>query len=312
VARLRSPPRRRNMGLLVAPRLSLHPMIEIRRAARTPCALALAAACGACASVGASVPNAASLAGDGSFAVFTYTDFPDVSEFGDATIYYPVGTPGPIGGVAIAPGFTERQSHIEWWGPRLASHGYAVLVLDTNDPRERPDARAAALLAAVDLLRRENTRMGSRLFGRIAVDRMAVMGHSMGGGGALLAATRSGADLRAVIPFTSWEPDADFSSIVAPTLLIAGESDDIAEVGEHAWRHFTSIPASTPKVYMEVEGGDHFIADTNRGRDLATIGRYALAWLKLHLDGEEQYRDFLFGPRPDEDVRKLSRYITSP
>jgi triacylglycerol lipase len=266
----------------------------------------------ACASAGTSRDAADSLSSSGSFTVLTYTDFPDVSEFGDATIYYPVGTPGPIPGVAIAPGFTERQSHIEWWGPRLASHGYAVLVLDTNEPRERPDERARALLAAIEVLRGEHTRTESRLFGRIAVDRMAVMGHSMGGGGALLAAAQAGSDLRAVIPFTSWEPDADFTGIFAPTLVIAGEVDDIAEVDEHAWRHFRSVPTTTPKVYMEIAGGDHFIADTNRGTDLATIGRYALAWLELYLDGDERYRDFLFGPRPSGDAERFSRYVADP
>ena len=103
-------------------------------------------------------PTVASLSGDGEYQVTTYTDFPDVPEFGDATIYYPLDTPESIGGVAIAPGYTERQSHIEWWGPRLASHGYAVLVLDTNDRRDRPDLRADALIAAVTTLRAENTQ----------------------------------------------------------------------------------------------------------------------------------------------------------
>lgn len=259
------------------------------------------------------LPGTEALADDGDFAVLSYTDFPDVPEFGDATIYYPVGTPGPIGGVAIAPGFTERQRHIEWWGPRLASHGYAVVLLDTNDPREQPNARAEALLAAVRLLRSESSRPESRLFGRIAVDRMAVMGHSMGGGGALRVAAEHGDIVRAAIPFTPWEPEADFSRISVPTLIIAGEEDDIAEVGEHAWRHFMAIPRSTAKVYMELEGGDHFIADTSRGDDLPTIGRYALAWLKLHLDGDERYRDFLFAAeRAGGDAGKVSRYVANP
>jgi triacylglycerol lipase len=265
----------------------------------------------ACASAG-SLPTTAALAGDGEFAVLSYTDFPDVPEFGQATIYYPVGTPGPIGGVAIAPGYTERQSHIEWWGPRLASHGYAVLILDTNDPRERPDARASALLAGIRLLRSESSRSGSRLFGRIDADRMAVMGHSMGGGGALRAAAGHGDVLRAAIPFTPWEPDADLTQVAVPTLVIAGEVDGIAEVGGHAWAHFSAIPTSTPKVYMELAGGDHFIADTGRGDDLPTVGRYALAWLKLHLDGEERYRAFLFGERPAPDAGRFSRYVADP
>lgn len=264
-----------------------------------------------CASTGAPA-GTAELGDDGAYAVLSYTDFPDIAEFGDATIYYPVGTPGPIGGVAIAPGFTERQSHIQWWGPRLASHGYAVLLLDTNDPRERPDARAKALLAGIRLLQSEGVRTTSPLFGRIASDRMAVMGHSMGGGGALQVAADYGGMVRAVIPFAPWEPDADLSRVTVPTLIIAAEADRIADAQEHAWRHFNAIPRTTPKVYLEIEGGDHFIADTERGRDLSTVGRYALAWLKLYLDGEEGLRPFLFGERTTGDAGKLSRYVASP
>lgn len=284
-----------------------------RRSLRSELCLSLTLVTAGCAAGGVeTAPTAAALSGDGDYAVLTYTDFPDVPEFGDATIYYPVGTPGPIGGVAIAPGFTERQRHIEWWGPRLASHGYAVIVLDTNDPRERPDARARALVAAVQLLVRESSRPESRLLGRLAPDRMAVMGHSMGGGGALRAVAEHGDLFRAAIPFTPWEPDADLRDLRVPTLIIAGQDDEIAAVGEHAWRHFSQIPGATPKIYMEVKGGDHYIADTQRGRDLATIGRYTLAWLKLHLDGDERYRSFLYGERSAQDAAKLSRYVATP
>ena len=66
---------------------------------------------------GQGAPTVASLSEDGAYDVMTYTDFPDVPEFGDATIYYPVATPAAIGGVAIATGFTEQQRHINWWVP---------------------------------------------------------------------------------------------------------------------------------------------------------------------------------------------------
>jgi predicted dienelactone hydrolase len=141
---------------------------------------------------------------------------------------------------------------------------------------------------------------------------MAVMGHSMGGGGALLVSNEHGDDIRASIPFTPWEPNSALDAVTDPTLIIAGEADEIAEVDEHAWRHFTLLPDATPKVYLEIAGGDHFIADTNRGTDLATVGRYALAWLRLYVDEDERYRDFLYGERSPEDTAKLSRYVADP
>ena len=254
----------------------------------------------------------ASLSIGGEYQVLTYTDFPDVPEFGDATIYYPLETPGTVGGVAIAPGFTERQSHIEWWGPRLASHGFAVLVLDTNERRAMPDARGDALLAAVEVLRRESAREGSPLFGRVATDRMAIMGHSMGGGGALLAANEHSDQIQAAIPFTPWEPQAVFQDITVPTLVLAGSVDRLARVDNHAWRHYQSIPESTPKAYLEVGGGNHYIADTERGTDLETMGRYGIAWLKLYLDGDVRYERFIYGDLAAPDSDKFSRFVTSP
>jgi triacylglycerol lipase len=140
---------------------------------------------------------------------------------------------------------------------------------------------------------------------------MAVMGHSMGGGGALLAAAEHGDEIVAAIPFTPWEPEADLSGVTVPTLIIAGSADEIAPVGEHAWRHYQLI-SSAEKVYMELEGGGHFLADSERGPDLATVGRYALAWLGLQLDGDERYRDYLYEVGPAADAQKLSRYVTHP
>ena len=258
-------------------------------------------------------PTIASLSGDGAYRIMTYTDFPDAPEFGDATVYYPVDTPGPIGGVAISPGWTERQRHISWWGPRLASHGYAVLILDTNDARrDQPEERAEALIAAVRILRGENDRAGSPLRGRIDAGKMAIMGHSMGGGGTLIAANNYPDEIQAAIPFTSWQPDGDFDRITAPTLVMAGSADRVAAVADHAWPHYQSIPESTAKVFMEIDGGSHYIGDTTRGTDLATIGRYGIAWLKLYLDGDERYESFIYGAEAEADRDKFSRYLISP
>ena len=141
---------------------------------------------------------------------------------------------------------------------------------------------------------------------------MAIMGHSMGGGGTLIAANDHPDEIQAAIPFTPWQPDGDFSEITVPTLVMAGSVDRVAEVAEHAWPHFLSIPESTTKVFLEVDGGDHYIADTTRGTDLATIGRYGIAWLKLYLDGDERYRGFIYGEVAESDREKFSRYVSSP
>ncbi|MEX1033201.1 MAG: alpha/beta hydrolase [Cellvibrionaceae bacterium] len=258
-------------------------------------------------------PTVEYLSGEGVYQVESYTELPDVPEYGDATVYYPADKATPFGAVAISPGFTESQNHMSWWGPRLASHGFAVLTFNTNEPRDRPDARAAALMAAVDVLRGENSRAGSPLHGKLDTDKMAVMGHSMGGGGALLAAHSNSDKIKASIPFTPWQPNADFSGTTAPTLVIAGETDRIAAVADHAWPHYQAIPDSTTKVYLEFTGGNHFIGNTERSNLEVHphIGRFAVAWLKLYVDGDRRYHPFVYGGLSDADDAIISRYITN-
>ena len=255
--------------------------------------------------------SAASLAVDGPYEIRSYLP-PQAAEFSGATIYYPIDAESPVGGVAISPGYTHRQRNINWWGPRLASHGFAILTLDTNQPGDRPQTRAIALIAALEMLKSENGRSGSPFYGKLDENKLAVMGHSMGGGGTLLAANQLGNQIKAAIPLNSWQPDPNFDQIVVPTLFIAGSADRVAPSNDHAWPHFQTLPDSTTRVYMEVDGGDHYIANSGRNKDHATIGRYGIAWLKLYLDGDQRYSDFIYGEAAQLDRGKFSRYITHP
>lgn len=258
-------------------------------------------------------PTVESLSRSGPHEIRAYISAPVPDEYARATIYYPLDTDGPIGGVAISPGYTQSQRHINWWGSRLATHGYAVLVLDTNTPEDRPEARGAALDAAIGVLRNESDREGSPLQGRIDVRRMAVMGHSMGGGGALASAARNDARVAAAIPITPWYPDGDFSNIEVPTMIMAGETDGIAPMAEHAWPLFQSLPEETPRVYLEIADGNHFIGNNISPQWHPLLGRYAIAWLKIHMDGDDRYRRFIEGDIADNDARHFfSRYITLP
>ena len=264
----------------------------------------------------AQTPDREALGRPGPYQVAYYSQLPQVPEFSAATLYFPANKALDFGGVVIAPGFLERQENIAWWGNHLASHGFAVITLDTNELRDDPALRATALMAGVAMLRGENSRQGSAIRGKIYLDRIAIMGHSMGGGGTLLAANEHSGELAAAIPFTPWLPDADFSAVTIPTLVIAGESDRIASVADHAWPHYQSLSAAVPRMYLEIKDGNHFIANSvteNEGlrpnidvHDL--VGSVAVAWLKLFLDGEEEHRELLFGDLPAADRERLSRW----
>ena len=198
----------------------------------------------------------------------------------------------------------------------LASFGYAVFILDTNQPDDALAARKAALEAAVSFITAENSNADSPLSGKIDTAKIAIMGHSMGGGAALQAADDLGSAVKAVIPLLPYccEPGQSFSGDLSgqdvPTLIIATATDQIAPPAQHARLLFDSIAGSTSKVYLEFAEGDHMLT-TNNGAELDTQGRYAMAFLKFHLDGLPQFEQAVYGDQPEQFAAKFSAYEAS-
>jgi dienelactone hydrolase len=204
--------------------------------------------------------------------------------FGAATIYYPTSrAEGRFGGVAIVPGFTGTQAAVSWLGPRLASNGFVVITLDTNGPFDSPASRGTQLLAALDYLTRSST-----VTNRVDPTRLAVMGHSMGGGGALEAA-KARPSLMATVPLSPWDSDRIWPEIVSPTLIVGAEKDTTAPVGTYAKPMFAGIPTVTKKAYLELNDAGHS-AVTMPSMDVA---RSSISWLKRFVDGDTRYDQFL-------------------
>jgi dienelactone hydrolase len=204
--------------------------------------------------------------------------------FGAATIYYPTSTAeGTFGGVAIVPGFTGTQAAVSWLGPRLASNGFVVITLDTNSPFDSPASRGTQLLAALDYLTRT-----SAVRTQVDATRLAVMGHSMGGGGALEAA-KARPSLKATVPLSPWDSDRTWPEIVSPTLIVGAEKDTTAPVGTYAKPMYTGMTAAPEKAYLELNEAGHS-AVTAPNPDVATS---AISWLKRFVDGDARYSQFL-------------------
>ncbi|WP_285687010.1 alpha/beta hydrolase [Actinoplanes sp. NBRC 103695] len=207
-----------------------------------------------------------------------------VSGFGGGTIYYPTDTSqGTFGAVAISPGFTARWSSISWLGPRIASHGFVVIGIETLTLYDQPDSRGRQLLAALDYL---TSRSSVRT--RIDPNRLAVAGHSMGGGGSLEAA-RSRPALQAAVPLAPWNGTKNWSTLRVPTTIIGGESDTIAPVASHSIPFYNSIPASAEKSYVELNNASHFFPQTTN----TPTGKHAVAWLKRFVDDDTRYDQFI-------------------
>lgn len=231
-------------------------------------------------------PTVASLqATSGPYAI-SQTTVADASTpgFGAATIYYPTTTAeGAFGGVAISPGFTETQSAISWLGPRLASNGFVVITFNTNSGFDQPASRGDQLLAALDYLTGT-----SAVKTRVDATHLAVMGHSMGGGGTLEAA-KDRPSLKATVGLTPWNTDKTWPEITTPSLIVGAQNDSVAPPAQHAIPFYGSIPSSTPKAYIELAGASHFATNSVN----TPTGAESVAWLKRFVDGDTRYSPFL-------------------
>ncbi|WP_017623002.1 alpha/beta hydrolase family protein [Nocardiopsis chromatogenes] len=213
-----------------------------------------------------------------------------VTGFGGGTIYYPTDTSeGTFGAVAISPGYTASQSSISWLGPRLASQGFVVFTIDTLTRYDQPNSRGRQLERALDYLVED-----SSVADRIDPDRLALMGHSMGGGGTL-AAAEDDPDLQAAIPLTGWHTQKTFDLDV-PTLVVGAENDSVASVRTHSIPFYENMPRGLDKAYLELNNASHFAPNFSN----TTIAKYSISWLKRFVDDDLRYDRFLC-PAPGTD-----------
>jgi dienelactone hydrolase len=216
-----------------------------------------------------------------------------------AHIYYPTGAMPPFAALAIVPGFTAAESSIASWAPFLASRGIIVMTIGTSNPSTGagdtsvlPPVREAALLDALTTIKGENTRSGSPLVGKIDVNRMATAGWSMGGGGTMLAAN-STPSLKASMAMCPWNPGASYSMDTVPSLQFGGTNDGLAG-SPMPDDQYNSIPMTTSKLLYVIQGGSHFVANTPAGESSSyAIGRLGLSWMKVFLECDDRYRQFL-------------------
>jgi dienelactone hydrolase len=225
------------------------------------------------------------------------------NEYGGGTVFFPSNATAPFASFVMCPGFTARQSSIREWGPFFASHGIVIMTIDTTSTRDPVSSRDDQLLAALDDLRAENARRGSPLAGALDLNRLGVAGWSMGGGGAWLAG-QSTPQLRSVLTLAGHHRTAGGARAVArnlrvPTLMFAGSADTATlGGGGQSQEVFQIIDNATPKMLYEVQGAGHFVWGTPRTNGGA-VGRYALSWQKVFLDGDERYLPFLLEEGPN-------------
>ena len=87
---------------------------------------------------------------------------------------------------------------------------------------------------------------------------------------------------------------------------MACESDTIAPVSTHASPFYNKIPSSTPKAFLEINGGSHYCANSGYPNE-DILGKYGVAWMKRFMDGDTRYSQFLCGLNHTADYN-ISEY----
>ena len=227
-------------------------------------------------------------AASGPFAVQSVTVARQTT-FGGGTIYYPTDTSqGTYGVLAVSPGFISPQGVIQWAGPRVASHGFVVITIDTLGLFDFPSSRAAQLKAALNYVVQSSPAAVRQ---RVDGTRVAVAGHSMGGGGTLEAA-RDNPTYQAAVALQPWDIFQTWGGVRVPSMIIGAQNDIVAGVSGHSEPMFQQIPATTEKAYMEVAGADHFLGAAPNNPQ----AKLMVAWLKRYVDNDTRYEQFICPP----------------
>jgi len=230
-------------------------------------------------------PTSSLLNDDGPFSVSSSSVSRYVSGFGGCTIYYPT-TSGQYGVIAVCPGFTGTSSSISWFARRLATHGFVTIAMNTNSTLDYPSSRATQLAAA---LRYVINSSSSTIRARVRSADRGVAGHSMGGGGTLIASAND-STLRVGVPMTPWNTYTSFSSVRVPQMIFGADGDTIAPYASHARPFYNSISLAE-KAYGLLNSATHFTPNSTDER----IGRYGVAFAKRFVDGDTRYTPFLCG-----------------
>lgn len=257
----------------------------------------------------------------------------------DALLFYPALQPGqdaafdasggPYPGIAFGHGFAQTPDRYDGTLADLATHGYLVIAPESySGVLPAPDHAAFAedLRLALDWLARAGAGAlpaAIDLAGAVDGAAFGLSGHSMGGGAAILAASRD-RRVRALAPMapaeTSPSAIAAMAELEIPALLLAGSEDTITPLAQHAGPIFEA--GRWPRLLPVIRGGSHcgfqdrpfpLFCDSGslaREAQLALTGRILGAFFDLHLKQDRARWREVWGPELLEDPALETRVDT--
>ena len=162
----------------------------------------------------------------------------------------------------------------------LASHGFIVAAANTSS-----SGSGREMLAGLDNLTTKNNQSGNRFNGKVDLTRVAAMGYSQGGGGAMAAARDPRVDTTVAIQ--PWRGST--TGIRVPTLYLAGSAD--AVVSASSVEGYFNASSSVPAAFGNLRGATHFEV-------LGSGGGFrgpATAWVRYFLMADQNAKGTFIG-----------------
>ena len=228
----------------------------------------------------------------------TFTTGLASENYESAVVYYPADTPeDSLPAAVVTHGWMAEKEKMTWLAERLASHGYIVLLFTSlvhGNLLASPSDWVTGHTGAIAKLKEENLRPDSPLYQIIDTDRIAIMGHSMGGGGALHTADAMSDEIAAVIGLTPYELGSKpGENITVPVLVITGENDSVANASMGR-DFYDAIAEGTPKLFMTITDMVHDDVQ-NEGSFHEAQSMAVISWLNYHLKDDDRYLSWLTG-----------------
>jgi hypothetical protein len=88
--------------------------------------------------------------------------------------------------------------------------------------------------------------------------------------------------------------------------MFEGTADALAANMSDAY--YMQIPDSVPKMLFETQGADHFYAN-DPASQMGIVGLYGLSWMKVFLEGDMRYKQFLTAPKPSIATSKFATNV---
>lgn len=178
-----------------------------------------------------------------------------------ANIYYPVVSPVqqtqfPV--VVLGHGFVMGSDAYQNFYDTLVPRGYIVVFVNTEGSFfANHEAFSQDLAFMVEAIQKENDNSNSVLFGLVD-DKSALIGHSMGGGAATVAASLTEVETLvtfapALLRFDTLTPA---SNVTAESIVFSGSSDGVTPPDEHHIPIYENL-GSECKYFINIKGGAH-------------------------------------------------------